>query len=87
MTRGFKRMYSGARRRESSGRHTLRLICSKVALSAKLWPRSRVGLISFEIVDRGGDEVADFLAGTDGMDGGGRPLERLEWDHNFVVFT
>jgi hypothetical protein len=45
-----------------------------------------VGLIAFEIVDAGGNDVAGFFTGTDGMDGVAHHLKRLEGDHHFVVF-
>src|SRR5712692_5266011 len=46
----------------------------------------RVGLIAFEIVDSGADVVAGFFAGTDGMHRVANHDQRLEWDHDFVVF-
>src|SRR5204863_2057229 len=46
-----------------------------------------VGLIAFEIVNGGGDEVAGFLTGTDGIDDMADHQKRLEGDHNFVVFN
>src|SRR5712664_86605 len=45
-----------------------------------------VGLVALEIVDGGADVVAGFFAGTDGMDGVADHQQRLEGDHDFVVF-
>src|SRR5712692_3358862 len=45
-----------------------------------------IGLVAFEIVDGGADVVAGFFAGTDGMYVVADHKQRLEWDHDFVVF-
>ena len=45
-----------------------------------------VGLIALEIVDARGNELAGFLAGTNGVDGVANHLKRFKGDHHFVVF-
>src|SRR5256885_6628432 len=45
-----------------------------------------VGLIAFEIVDAGGNDVSGFFARTDGMDGVSDHQQRLKRNHHFVVF-
>ena len=45
-----------------------------------------VGLVTFEIVNTRGDELAGFFAGTHGVDGVADHLKRFKGDHYFVVF-
>lgn len=46
-----------------------------------------VGLIAFEIVDAGGDEVAGFLPGANGVNGVPDHEQGLEGNHHFVIFN
>jgi len=46
----------------------------------------RVGLIALEVVNAGGNELAGFFAGTNGVDGVADHLKRFKGDHHFVVF-
>ncbi len=45
-----------------------------------------VSLIALEIVNAGGDELAGFFAGTNGVDGVAHHLKRFKGHHHFVVF-
>ena len=45
-----------------------------------------VGLVAFEIVDRGADGFAGFFSGAHRMDGMADHQKRLKRNHNFVVF-
>ena len=46
-----------------------------------------VGLIALEVVDRGAHLVAGLLVGTHRMDDMAHHLQRLEGDHDFVIFN
>jgi hypothetical protein len=44
-----------------------------------------VGLEAIEVVDRGGDDIAHLLVGTDGVQLMAEGEQDLERDHDFVV--
>ena len=46
-----------------------------------------VGLIAFEVVDRGANELAGFLSGAAGVNLMADHEKRLEWHHHFIVFN
>ncbi len=45
-----------------------------------------VGLVAFEVMDGGANELAGLLVGADGVDGVADHLKGLEGNHDFVVF-
>ena len=53
----------------------------------KLCPRFAVGLIPFEIVNGGADELAGFLVGADRVNHMANHQKSLEGNHHLIVFN